>query len=200
VDDYMNCRMISEPMCLLDNDIPVDGGGSFVITTAERAKNMPNNPVYVTDWALMPQTKSSPPGAYGSLDDLYAPTVDVINRMWNRTGWRPAEVKVVQPYDGFLPLVLFWLEILGFCEVGEAWRFIQDGRISVDGDFPLLSGGGNLGWGRIHGVSHVLECYWQLSGRAGVRQLSNATKGLSTYAVPGYRTATTILYSSDEAA
>ncbi|GAY10851.1 hypothetical protein [Pseudonocardia sp. N23] len=41
LDDYMNCRMISEPMCLLDNDIPVDGSGSFVLTTAERGTVKP---------------------------------------------------------------------------------------------------------------------------------------------------------------
>ena len=39
------------------------------------------------------------------------------------------------------------LETLGFCPVGEAWRFIQDGRIDPKGDFPLASGGSNQGLG-----------------------------------------------------
>jgi acetyl-CoA acetyltransferase len=199
-DDYMNCRMISEPMCLFDNDIPVDGGGSFIITTAERALDLPNKPVYVTDWALTPDKNHPVPGTCGSLDKLYEPTQEMARQLWNRTGWRPEDVRVVQMYDGFMPLVLFWLETLGFCPVGEAFKFIQDGRIEAGGEFPLLSGGGNLGWGRIHGVPHVLECYWQLSGRAGERQISGATTGLSTYSVPGLVSATAILYSSDAAA
>lgn len=57
---------------------------------------------------------------------------------------------------------------------GEAWQFIQEGRIGPGGPFPLNSRGGNRGWGRIHGVPHVLECYLQLSGRAYKRQTADA--------------------------
>ena len=199
VDDYMNCRMISEPMCLHDNDIPVDGGGSFVITTAERAKELPNKPVYITDWGVL-QAKPPIPGTFGSLDAMYEPTQAMAKRIWNRTGWSPSDVRVVEAFDGFLPAALFWVETFGFCPIGEAWSFIQDGRIEAGGEFPLLSGGGNMGWGRVHGVPHVLECYWQLSGRAGERQVSGATTAFSSYSIPGISQATAILYTSDEAA
>jgi acetyl-CoA acetyltransferase len=198
LEDYMSSRMISEPMCLLDNDIPVDGAGSFVVTTAERAADLPHKPVYITDWALLQDTYRPVPGTLGSLDAMYSPTRSMARRLWNRSGWKPADVRVPQPYDGFLPLVLWWLECLGFCDAGEAWRFIQDGRIDPKGNFPLLSGGGNIGWGRTHGIPHVLENYLQLSGRAGDRQVANATTGLSTYGVPGWAHSTTILYSSDQ--
>jgi acetyl-CoA acetyltransferase len=87
--------------------------------------------------------------------------------------------------------------VLGFCERGEAWSFIQDGRIAHDGPFPLNSGGGNQGWGRLHGVPHVLECYLQLSGRAGERQTPNAETALSTYATPAVEIGTAFLYSSN---
>ncbi len=76
VDDYMNSRMISEPMCLFDNDIPVDGGGSFIITTAERAKDLPNKPVYVTDFGLQPPSGLAP-GTISALDDIYDRARDV---------------------------------------------------------------------------------------------------------------------------
>jgi acetyl-CoA acetyltransferase len=200
-DDYMTCRMISDPMCLFDNDIPVDGGGSLIVTSAERAQDLPNSPVYVTDWGLVRGPRRQiPTGTFGSLQDLYEPTMAMGRRLWDRSGWRPEDVRVVQTYDGFLPIVFYWLESLGFCPVGEAWRFVQDGRIDADGDFPVLSGGGNLGWGRVHGLPQVLECYWQLAGRAGERQISRATTGISTYSMPGYPNATAILYSSDSAA
>src|SRR5271170_7922617 len=188
-DDYMNCRMINEPMCLFDNDIPVDASGSLIVTTAERAKDLPNKPVYITGFvtsrdvggyagaAGLPQP--STPGTNGPLDVFYARGTDLTKRLWNVSGWAPKDIKVVQPYDGFTPLVLFWLETLGFCPVGEAWRFIQDGRIDSDGRFPLLSGGGNQGWGRVHGYPHIWENYIQLAGRAGERQIKGAARGLS---------------------
>ncbi|MFF3574562.1 thiolase family protein [Nocardia jiangxiensis] len=197
-EDYMTARTISEPMCLFDNDIPVDGGGSFIVTTAERAADMPHQPVYITDWGLVQNTYKPIPGTLGSLDAMFEPTRYMAKKLWNRSGWHPSDVDVPQLYDGFLPVALWWMECLGFCGIGEAWQYIQDGRIDPKGEFPLLSGGGNIGWGRIHGIPHILENYLQLSGRAGHRQISGATTGISTYSVPGFVHATTILYSSDK--
>ena len=198
-DDYMNSRVISEPMCLYDNDIPVDGGGSFIVTTAERARDLPHPPVYITALARVRKQKPGVilPASHGILDDYYESGYDVAGRLWSAAGWRPDDVRVVQLYDGFTPLVWFWLEVLGFCGRGEAWSFIQDGRIAHDGPFPLNSGGGNQGWGRFHGVPHVLECYLQLSGRAGDRQTPNAETALSTYATPAVDIGTAFLYSSN---
>jgi acetyl-CoA acetyltransferase len=75
-------------------------------------------------------------------------------------------------YDGFSPFVWMWLEVLGFCPPGEAHRFVDEGGIDSDrpGGLPVLAGGGALGNGRMHGVPQMLECYLQLSGRAGNRQ------------------------------
>ena len=95
------------------------------------------------------------------------------------------DVDVPQLYDGFSPFVWFWLEALGFCPVGEAHRFVSDGGISVArGGLPALSGGGALGNGRMHGVPQMLECYLQLSQRAGDRQLPAANVGLACHSSP----------------
>lgn len=196
-DDYMSARMISEPMTLFDNDIPVDGSGAVVITTAERAKDLPNKPVYVTSWAKIRNPPTFLPGTLGPLEDFYDRGGDLAKRLWGNSGWSPTDLDVVQLYDGFTPLVWFWLEVLGFCGEGEAWQFVQDGRIDADGPFPLNSGGGNQGWGRLHGVPHVLESYWQLSGRAGERQTPNARRALSTYATPAHAIGEALLYTTD---
>ena len=81
-----------------------------------------------------------------------------------------------------------WLEVLGFCPKGEAHRFVQDGGIDSDSPsgLPVLSGGGALGNGRLHGVPQMLECYLQLSGRAGERQRAGASIGLACHASPHY--------------
>ncbi len=199
-EDYMGARMIGDPMCLFDNDIPVDGGGSFVVTTAERARDLANKPVYVTSWAKVRNPMEWLPGSHGTLDGFYQRGEDVARRLWAHSGWGPEDVQVVQLYDGFTPLVLWWLEVLGFCGRGEAWQFIQDGRIAADGPLPLNSGGGNQGWGRVHGVPHVLECYLQLTGRAGERQTPGAERALSTYATPGHAIGEALLYSTDPTA
>ena len=134
---------------------------------------------------------------FGPLDYHYEAGFDIQRRLWDRSGWRPDDIDVVQLYDGFTPLVYLWLEVMGFCGVGEAWQFIQDGRIAADGPFPLLSGGGSQGWGRIHGVQQILECYLQLSGRAEGRQIPGAETGLSTFATP-INEGVAILFSARE--
>ncbi len=195
--DYMACRMISEPMCLFDADIPVNASVSLVITSAERAADLRHSAVYVTAWAETLGSRSVPPMTFGPLDYHYEAGFDIQRRLWDRSGWRPDDIDVVQLYDGFTPLVYLWLEVMGFCGVGEAWQFIQDGRIAVDGPFPLLSGGGSQGWGRIHGVQQILECYLQLSGRAEGRQIPGAETGLSTFATP-INEGVAILFSARE--
>jgi len=70
------------------------------------------------------------------------------------------------------------------CAPGEAHELVQCG---IDSDavdaLPILSGGGALGNGRMHGIPQMLECYLQLSGRAGERQRS-ASVGLACHASP----------------
>lgn len=197
IEQYLNGRMISEPMSLFDNDIPVDGAGSFILTSAERARDLPHKPVYLTAWAKVRNPPKFVPGTLGPLDSFYDRGFDLARRLWDNSGWRADDCDVVQLYDGFLPLVWLWLEVLGFCPQGEAWRFIQDGKIASDGKFPLNSGGGNQGWGRLHGVPHVLECYLQLSRRAGERQIERAETAVSTYATPSAEIGEALLYSTD---
>ena len=82
---------------------------------------------------------------------------------------------------------VFWLEVLGFCPSGEAHRFVAEGGIDSDrpGALPALSGGGALGNGRMHGIPQMLECYLQLSGRAGARQ-RDANVGVACHSSPHF--------------
>lgn len=122
---------------------------------------------------------------------------ETARRLWECTGLGPRDIDLPQVYDGFSPFVYFWLEVLGFCPVGEAHRFVQDGRIDSDSAdaLPVLSGGGALGNGRMHGVPQMLECYLQLSHRAGDRQRDRPAIGLACHSPPHYGGA--VVYSSD---
>ena len=94
----------------------------------------------------------------------------------------PHEIDVPQVYDGFTPFLYFWLEALGYCGVGEAFEYVNDPGISPG--LPFKTGGGAVGNGRMHGVPQMLECYLQLSGRAGERQLARAETAFACQAGP----------------
>jgi acetyl-CoA acetyltransferase len=186
LDEYLDAPLVSDPVCRLDCDMPVDGVAAFVLTTAERARDLPNQPVFVAGYASGQPTRHRLP-LHWPLDDVLEVGAETARRLWSRSGVAPADVDLPQLYDGFSPFVWLWLEVLGFCPVGEAHRFVADGGIDSDrpGGLPVLSGGGALGNGRMHGVPQMLECYLQLSGRAGERQ-RDATVAVACHSSPHF--------------
>ena len=185
VADYMAGELINDPMSKLDCDIPVQAVGAYVLTTADRARDLPNKPVYISGYAnAYPEHSLS---LHWTLDEMMRAGADIGKRLWESTGFSPADIDAPQFYDGFSPFIYFWLESLGFCPVGEAHRFVLDGGINSDDpkSFAVLSGGGAIGNGRLHGLPQLLECYLQLSGRAAERQ-RKASVGLMTYSAPHF--------------
>jgi len=131
------------------------------------------------------------------LDDILDGGAQMARRLWASAGITAKVVDLPQVYDGFSPFVWFWLEVLGFCPPGEAHRFVEAGGIDSDrpGAIPALSGGGALGNGRMHGIPQMLECYLQLSRRAGDRQRDHATIGLACHSSPHFGGA--VVYSAE---
>lgn len=196
VDEYLAAPMINDPICRYDCDIPVDGVAAFVLTSAERAVDTPHRPVYVAGYATGAPVRHRLP-LHWPLDDIMEVGAETARRLWDRAGIGPEEVDLPQVYDGFSPFVYFWMEVLGLCPVGEAHRVVLEGGIDSDdsGALPVLSSGGALGNGRMHGVPQMLECYLQLSGRAGPRQRDRASIGLACHSSPHFGGA--VVYSSE---
>lgn len=198
-DEYLDAPLISDPICRYDCDLPIDGVGVFLLTSAERARDLPHSPVYVTGIASgQPNVRRVP--THWPLDDVMGVGDDVATRLWESAGLGPDAVDLPQIYDGFSPFIYFWLECLGFCKPGTAHELAASGGLDSDrpDGLPVLSGGGALGNGRMHGVPQMLECYLQLSGRAGERQRDRATVGLACHASPHLGGA--VVYTAESAA
>lgn len=168
-DDYMSCRMISDPLCLYDCDMPVDGALAIVVSSAARARSLPNPPAYIIGYG---QASWAPQAA--PIEQLYHRTRTLGAQLWESSGLTPRDVDAAMLYDGFAPDIYFWLEGMGFCERGTAYEWIQDGRIEMDGELPINTFGGNLSEGRLHGIGHWLEGALQVQGRAAGRQVRDA--------------------------
>jgi acetyl-CoA acetyltransferase len=194
--EYLSEPMINDPICRLDCDLPVDGVACFVFTSAERARDLPHPPVYVAGYATGAPVRHRLP-LHWPLDDIMEVGQETARRLWERSGITPAEVDLPQVYDGFSPFVYLWMESLALCPIGEAHRVVLNGGIDSDrsGGMPVLSGGGALGNGRMHGVPQMLECYLQLAGRAGERQRSGVSIGVACHSSPHYGGA--VAYSAE---
>jgi acetyl-CoA acetyltransferase len=172
VDDYLNARMVSTPFSIQDCDIPVQACGAFVLTTAERAADLRHPPAFVrgVGTPVIPMSDSANPISWKYQSDCAKKAGAAL---WRDAGVSPAEIDVANMYDGFSFLALLWLEALGFCGEGEAFDFIQGGRIAPDGALPMNPGGGSLGTGRFHGITHLMDAILQVTDRAGSSQVPN---------------------------
>lgn len=190
-EDYLSSRMVIEPLSLLDCDMPVDGAGAAVLCRADRAKDHCKTPIYIVG-------KAAIIGRYGNgtgfdLEAMQANARSVASSLWETCALGPNDVNVANLYDGFSFFTYLWLEGLGFCKEGEAWQFIQDGRIEPGGDLPLNTSGGSLGMGRLHGPAQVIESVRQLQGCCGERQLEGVEVALSANGNPGKAPAAILL-------
>jgi acetyl-CoA acetyltransferase len=172
VEDYLSARIISDPLCLYDCDVPVTACAAIVLTTAERARHLRQPSVQIA--AIAHQSVVRPPKLHYALHDHIESGAPLAQALWRQSGLGPADMSVAQLYDGFSPSVLYWLEAAGFCDRGEAWSYIQDGRIALTGDLPVNTFGGSLSQGRLHGMGHLVEAVLQLRGDAGARQIRDA--------------------------
>jgi acetyl-CoA acetyltransferase len=170
MDDYLSARMIADPLCLYDCDPYCDGSTAFVISHSDCADDLPRPAVRIEAMGMAP----SPRPDHAQHVDLH-PGLRAAKQLWSRTTIRPEEVDVAGLYDGFSILALLWLEALGFCGPGEGGGFVEGGqRISLGGDLPLNTDGGQLAGGRLHGFGFVHEMCLQLRGQAGDRQVPSA--------------------------
>ncbi len=170
MDDYLAARPISDPFSLLDCDVPIDGSIAIVVSHADYARDCPNPPVRVASMG-----GSTGPGAWVNRPDYpKMASIDAAAELWSKTDLKPADVDLVELYDGFTFLTFAWLEALGIVGDGESGPFVEGAtRIALDGEMPVNTYGGQLSAGRMHGYWVVHEACLQLRGQAGGRQVAS---------------------------
>lgn len=182
LEDHQSSRMIVEPFHLLDICLETDGACALLVTSAERARDLRQKPVYLMGAAYGggPDQGDDLFDAMRWPDHAHNYSRYIADDLWRSAGVGPADVDVAEIYDCFTYSVLMQLEGLGFCAEGEGGGFVQDGRIARDGALPINTHGGLLSEAYIHGLNHVVEAVEQLRGEAGPRQVAGAEIALTT--------------------
>ena len=165
IDDVLNSRMIAWPFRLLMCCLVTDGGGALIITSAERAKDFPQKPVYIL----------------GTGESTETPMVSQMEDFTTSRAFRVAgpaamasagvshgDIDHLMIYDAFAHLPLYGLEDLGFCERGEAGAFIAEGNTRPGGRLPLNTNGGGLSYmhSGMYGMYALQESVRQMRGIA----------------------------------
>ncbi|HEY5244208.1 MAG TPA: hypothetical protein VIJ60_00940, partial [Acidimicrobiales bacterium] len=156
--DHQASRWIVEPLHLLDCCQETDGGQALVVTSLERARDLPNPPAVVRAAAQGSGDGQDMMTSYYRDDMTGLPEMEVVARqLWATSGLGPDDMQAAILYDHFTPYVLYQLEELGFCGRGEAKDFVRDGNIELGGRLPINTHGGQLGEGYLHGMNGIAE-------------------------------------------
>lgn len=168
IDDHQSSRWIVEPVLrLLDCCQESDGGVALVVTSAERARYLPQPQVRVLAAEQSHQRGGDELLDYYRGDRATFPEADMLaERLYAATGLRPDDIDVAMLYENFSPVVFMQLESFGFCGRGEAKDFLADGHIGLKGSIPVNPHGGLLGEGYIHGMNNIIEGVRQIRGHA----------------------------------
>ncbi|MEU1865238.1 lipid-transfer protein [Streptomyces gardneri] len=172
--DHAASRWIVEPLRLLDCCQETDGGQAIVVTSVERARDLPRPPAVILAAAQGAGRKQEAMTSFYRDELTGLPEMGVVARqLWRTAGLAPADIDVAILYDHFTPFVLMQLEEFGFCGPGEAADFVAADAV------PLNTHGGQLGEAYLHGMNGIAEAVRQLRGTS-VNQIPGAARTLVT--------------------
>jgi acetyl-CoA acetyltransferase len=179
--DILDSRMIADPYHLLDCSTTSEGGVGMILTTAERARDLKRKPVYLLGGAVdtVGPSYERPP----IFDELGWVGEEAGRKAFAMAGLRPQDIDVCEFYDNFSWEIIHQFELYGFCPKGEGGPFVMDGRIAIDGEFPIVTDGGTMSFAHIgqgQYVQRLVAGVRQLRGDAGPLQVPGATVVLAS--------------------
>jgi len=165
VDDVLNSKMIAYPFRLLQCCLVTDGGGALILTSADRAKDFPQKPVYILGSGESVETTM-----VSQMEDFTSSRAFRVAgpEAFRMSGIKHADVDHLMIYDAFAHLPLYGLEDLGFVERGAAKDFIWEGHTRPGGKLPLNTNGGGLSYTHtgMYGMFALQESVRQVRGIA----------------------------------
>ena len=165
VDDVLNSRMIAYPFRLLQCCLVTDGGGALILTSAERAKDFPQKPVYMLGTGESVETPM-----VSQMEDFTSSRAFRVAgaKAFAEAGITHSDVDHLMIYDAFAHLPIYGLEDLGFVPRGEAGAFIAERNTAPGGKLPLNTNGGGLSYmhSGMYGMYALQESVRQMRGIA----------------------------------
>jgi acetyl-CoA acetyltransferase len=172
IDTVLKARMISDPFTAYDCCLVTDGAAAYVMTRADRARDLKRKAVFIMGNATAVWHRS----VTGMRDLTISPSAESGTRAYEMAGLGPKDIDVAQIYDAFTINTIMALEDLGFCKKGEGGAFVENGAIGPGGSFPVNTNGGGLSCvhPNMYGAFATIEAVRQLRGECGERQVAGA--------------------------
>ncbi|MFE0358911.1 thiolase family protein [Streptomyces nigra] len=173
-EDILASRMVADPYHLLDCATTAEGGSALVLTTAERARDLPECAVTVLGGGSESWGPSyTHPPTYERVGMLGR---DAADRAFARAGLAREDVDVFELYDNFSWEIIRYFEAFRYCGVGEGPDFVADGAIESTGRYPVVTDGGTMSHshtGESQRIQRVVQAVRQLRGTSAANHVQD---------------------------
>jgi acetyl-CoA C-acetyltransferase len=179
----LNSPKVADPLGIMDCSGVSDGSAAAIVVRAEDAHKYCKNPIFIKALSFVAGPAE---GHIGSEYDFttFNEVVHSATDAYKQAGiTNPREqLSMAEVHDCFTPTELVLMEDLGFSPRGTAWKDVMDGFFDLEGGLPVNPDGGLKSFGHPIGASGLrmmYECWLQLRGEAGPRQIENPKLGLT---------------------
>lgn len=149
-----------------------DGAAAMVVVSEEGLRRLGRSPADAIEVLAVAHTTGN---LYEDGDPLRMETTEAAAaQAYAAAGVRPDQVGVAEVHDCFTITELLMYEALGWAPRGKGYELIREGRTGIEGDVPVNTGGGLVGYGHpvgATGVKQILEIWKQMKGRCGDYQI-----------------------------
>ncbi len=177
--DYLESKLVSDPLRVLDSVMVCDGANAVLVTSAKNAKARGMKAIYPTGYAELTHYNLVDP-ATEITDSGF---LEVGPKALKQAGLKTSDIQSFHPYDDFLIAIMLQLEHIGFCEKGKGADFVLDNDMSFEGKLPLNTGGGQISAGQpglAGGGLNLVEAVRQMFGNGGPRQVARTQNAMVT--------------------
>ncbi|MFZ4651943.1 MAG: thiolase family protein [Rubrivivax sp.] len=177
VEEVLADREVSWPLTRAMCSPLGDGAAAALLCSRQALQDFPPS---AQARAVKIRTSQLSGGKYRELDEPGLSRV-AAQKVWSRTGLKPADIDLVELHDATSFCEIYQLEMLGLCEPGRGGAFVESGATALGGRLPVNVSGGLVSKGHpvgATGLSMVHEVALQLRAEAGARQVRGASIGL----------------------
>jgi acetyl-CoA C-acetyltransferase len=180
VEQFVDARMIADPINLLDSSGIGDGAAAVVLCPGTMASEYANGrAVHIRASSMATDAVA----VHDRHDPLWLSAVEASAfKAYQQAGIGPRDIDLFELHDAFTIMSALSLEASGFAERGRSVYLAQAGEISREGRVPICTMGGLKARGHpvgATGMYQVVEVAQQLRGEAGANQIANARLGMA---------------------
>ena len=175
LEQYLDARLVADPLRLFDCVMPCAGAEGFLVMRRATAEQLDLPYARLLGAIERHNAFADDPIQYRGgwvmdRDALYA-----------QAGVGPADIDFLETYDDYPVINVLQFEGLGFCDQGAGADFVRANSFEISGSFPVNTSGGQLSVGQAGaagGHLGITEAIRQLTGAPLGGQVPNARHGV----------------------